>query len=230
MTDEWYGFKRTIFDFNGYEAWIVEPKNAARGLPWTWCMEWPTAFVKRTGVPELLAKGFHHVHIKVPGYACEGSLKVYRAFQEYLISSGLAPKAKLIGMSFGGLYSFRYAAANQEMVERIYADAPVCSFRNFRHFDLVQQPYGLNSADGVENDPRLPINLTDKLVGIPVFLIYGADDLVVPPADNCEIFIERFQKRGGNIQVIKRNLWGHHPHGLDDTAPILNFFCENNFL
>ena len=50
-TDEWYGFKRTIFDFNGYEAWLVEPEKAAPGMPWTWCMEWPTVFVKRIGVP-----------------------------------------------------------------------------------------------------------------------------------------------------------------------------------
>ena len=112
------------------------------------------------------------------------------------------------------------------MVDRIYADAPVCSFRNFRHFDLVQKPYELNSADGVENDPRMPVNLTEKLAKIPVLLIYGADDLVVPPADNCELFLKRLQENGGSIQIIKRNLWGHHPHGLDDTTPILDFMSK----
>ena len=24
-TDTWFGGKRTIFDFNGYDAWVVEP-------------------------------------------------------------------------------------------------------------------------------------------------------------------------------------------------------------
>ena len=43
----------------------VEPKQAAPGNPWTWTMEFPDAFTDRTGVPQLLAKGFHHVHISV---------------------------------------------------------------------------------------------------------------------------------------------------------------------
>ena len=222
--DVWFGFRRRIFDFEGHEAWLVEPEKAAPGMPWTWCMEWPDAFVKRTGVPELLARGFHHVHIKVPGYACDGALGVYRRYHAFLRSLGFAVKAGLIGLSFGGLYSLRYAASNPEGIDRIYLDAPVCSFKNFPHFNLVQEPYHLASAQGVENDPRLPVNLTEKLVGIPILLIYGAADLSVPPADNCELFAERFQANGGSIRIIRRNLWGHHPHGLDDTAPILEFF------
>ena len=75
----------------------------------------------------------------------------------------------------------------------------------------------------MELDPRLPVNLTEKLAKIPVLLIYGADDLVVPPADNCELFAERFRKHGGSIQIVKRPSWGHHPHGLDDPAQIVEF-------
>ena len=79
---------------------------------------------------------------------------------------------------------------------------------------------------GKELDPRLPVNLTEKLAKIPVLLIYGADDLVVPPADNCELFAERFRKHGGSIQIVKRPSWGHHPHGLDDPAQIVEFMTE----
>lgn len=25
--DDWFGFKRHIFDFEGYEAWLVEPEK-----------------------------------------------------------------------------------------------------------------------------------------------------------------------------------------------------------
>ena len=57
-------------------------------------------------------------------------------------------------------------------------------------------------------------------------LIFGADDLVVPPADNCELFAERFRKHGGSIQIVKRPSWGHHPHGLDDPAQIVEFMTE----
>ena len=224
--DDWFGFKRHIFDFEGYEAWLVEPEKKAPGMPWTWCMEWPSAFVKRIGVPDLLARGFHHVHIKVPGYACDEALRVFRRYHDFLYSLGLAERARLIGLSLGGLYSLRYAASNPRMIDRIYVDAPVCSFRNFPRFDLVREPYHLLSDKDVELDPRLPVNLTEKLAKIPVLLIYGADDLVVPPADNCELFAERFRKHGGSIQIVKRPTWGHHPHGLDDPAQIVEFMTE----
>lgn len=221
--DVWYGFRRRTFDFEGYEAWLVEPEKAAPGMPWTWCMEWPTAFVRRTGVPDLLACGFHHVHIKVPGYACDDALGVYRRYHEFLHSLGLSGKANLIGLSFGGLYSLRYAASDPGRIERIYLDAPVCSFH--KRVENIKEAYHLTSEEDVsDDDPRMPVNLAGKLVKVPILLIYGADDLVVPPADNCELFAERFQRHGGSIQIIKRNLWGHHPHGLDDTVPIVEFF------
>ena len=31
--DDWFGFKRHIFDFEGYEAWLVEPEKKAPGMP-----------------------------------------------------------------------------------------------------------------------------------------------------------------------------------------------------
>ena len=92
--DDWFGFKRHIFDFEGYEAWLVEPEKKAPGMPWTWCMEWPSAFVKRIGVPDLLARGFHQVHIKVPGYACDEALRVFRRYHDFLHSLGLAEQGK----------------------------------------------------------------------------------------------------------------------------------------
>ena len=159
--DDWFGFKRHIFDFEGYEAWLVEAEKKAPGMPWTWCMEWPSAFVKRIGVPDLLARGFHHVHIKVPGYACDEALRVFRRYHDFLHSLGLAERARLIGLSLGGLYSLRYAASNPGMIDRIYVDAPVCSFRNFprmRRYSgapVVSVPSNSMRSDPAPNRPRL---------------------------------------------------------------------------
>ncbi len=221
--DEWYGFTRHIFPFEGYDAWVVEPVSPAAGRPWSWCMEWPEAFCRRVGIVDLLARGWHHVHIHVPGYANDATLPVYRRFQDFLNSElGLAAGANLIGMSLGGLYSLRYAMKNPEAVERIYLDAPVC---NFHLLARLFESYGLKSdADVVADDPRMPVNFADGLTHIPMLLIYGADDLTVDPRHNCELFAGRFRRHGGEITVIKREYWGHHPHGLDDTAPIREFF------
>ena len=37
--DVWYGFDRTVFEFRGREAWIVEPKTEAEDRPWVWIMK-----------------------------------------------------------------------------------------------------------------------------------------------------------------------------------------------
>jgi len=52
--DAWRGHRRLRFTVEGCTAWVVEPKAAAPGKPWTWCMEFPDAFTERTGVPTLL--------------------------------------------------------------------------------------------------------------------------------------------------------------------------------
>jgi dienelactone hydrolase len=78
-------------------------------------------------------------------------------------------------------------------------------------------------------DPRMPINLADKIAKakIPVLLLYGGADTVVPPSKNCEIFIPRFKAAGGNIKVFKRDMYGHHPHGFqgaENVGAIVDFF------
>ena len=226
-SDVWYGFRRRIFQFGECEAWLVEPEQPAPGMPWTWCMEWPDAFVKRTGVPDLLARGFHHVHLafKERRYGNDESLAVYREYHTFLRGLGLAEKAKLIGLSFGGLYCLRYASEYPEMIERIYLDAPVCTFHNFHHLDLVRSPYAIPEDYDAEHDPRMPLNRTDRLAGIPMLLIYGADDLVVSPRENCELLLSRLRERGASIRVIRRPSWGHHPHGLDEPEEIVSFLA-----
>ena len=132
--DTWYGYNRTVFDFEGHEAWVVSPKcEPAAGLPWTWTMQWAEAYVDRTGVLDLLAKGWHHVTIDTFRHRMdEEGLRISRAFQKFLVEElGFAPKANLVGMSWGGFFSTRYAATFPECVGKIYLDAPLMNFDGF---------------------------------------------------------------------------------------------------
>ena len=61
-TDEWFGGRRTVFDFEGYNAWVVEPPAdvaAKDGRPWTWTLQWRQYFTVETCVPRLLKTGWH---------------------------------------------------------------------------------------------------------------------------------------------------------------------------
>ena len=199
--DMWYGYRRTKFDFNGRTAWVVEPScTPKKGVPWTWTMQWAEAFVDRTGVPDLLAKGYHHVTLDVFNTRMDDDgLKACAAFQDFLVKElGFVKKCNLIGMSWGGFFSVRYAAAYPQNVRRIYLDAPLLNFDGFNSMSIG--PWAAKPpADGNWTaDPRMPVNMAPAVVkgDIP-----------------------------GRIEVVKRGAFGHHPHGVDPdkTATITKF-------
>ena len=227
--DIWHGFQRTIYAFEDRAAWIVEPKRELPGRPWSWCMEWPEAFTDRVGITALLQAGCHHVHLQAKGFGNDDDVAAFHRFHDHLVQTlGFAPKARLIGMSFGGFYALRYASAHREDVGYIYIDAPLCTFQKFQYMDAVRVPFQIPDDYNAIHDPRMPVNSAASIVGIPVLLLYGEQDIVVDPAINCEEFTRRFRAAGGLIHVVRRNMWGHHPHGVDDPNEILHFFQIDN--
>jgi pimeloyl-ACP methyl ester carboxylesterase len=235
--DVWCGHRRTMFVFKGRKAWVVEPSVAPlEGRPWTWTMQWATAFVPRTGVPALLSRGFHHVTIELFDTRMDDSgVAAAAEFQKYLVEKlGFAPKANLVGMSWGGFFSVRYAAAHPDNVRRIYLDAPLLNFTGFKAAGSARgigSWFASRPAGGDwTSDPRMPGNMAGAVAkaGIPVLLLYGGKDVVVPPDENCRRFAAAFKAAGGKIEVHERPSYGHHPHGADPggLAVITDFFTK----
>ena len=240
------GFDWIMFEYEGCEAWVVEPKTPAAGNPWVWCMEWPTAFQDRAGVKALLTAGFRWVTFN-PAYApyvkvTEGNqndemIAKRNKYQQFLVKTlGLEEKCGLIGMSWGGFYSVRYASEHPECVKAMYLDAPLLDFSTLGSFrgkswKNYQKYYPQITADYVGRDdlmqPVAPAR-AEKIAKakIPVLCIYGGKDGVVPPKDNCLRFAEAYEKAGGHLKLWRDNLRGHHPHGLepDEQQVFVNFF------
>lgn len=233
-SDTFCGGRRTVFRFLGHEAWVVEPDAPRSDRPWVWCMEWPYAFQDRVGVPDLLRGGYHYATLRppVPGGMTDAFAADCAAFQNYLRDElGLAPKARLIGMSWGGFCSVRYASLYPENVAAIYLDAPLLDFSTLAKWrgDEVRHAYYGKGPDYVgADDPFQPVNRAEPIAkaGIPILLAYGGFDTLVPPATNCERFVSRFREAGGHIEVHARDLYGHHPHGFapGEVGTILSFF------
>ena len=227
--DKFHGFDRVVFDFDGYEAWVVCPVGETReGTPWTWCMQWATAFVPRTNVPKMLRDGYHHVTINTFKHRMdETGLKVSAAFQKYLVEKlGFAPKAYLIGMSWGGFFSIRYTNRYPQNVAKIYMDAPLLCFKDGR---VGIGPWEAKApADGWEKSPEMPRNMAESIAkaDIPLLVLYGGADPVCPPDFNCEPFMERFRAAGGDLTVKKRGLYAHHPHGVEINETTIKDFFE----
>jgi hypothetical protein len=59
-----------------------------------------------------------------------------------------------------------------------------------------------------------------------IHVVGDADD-VVPPAENAAIVEQRYRALGGTIEVIHKPMCGHHPHGLDDPQPVVDFILRH---
>ena len=224
--DTWHGYARHNFTVDGCEAWVVEPKQAAVGNPWTWCMEFPDAFTERTGVLQLLEKGFHHVHIVVGNtHGCPAAVKHFAAFYQVLQSGGLAKKGTLIGISRGGLYAYNFAAAFPDRVACIYGDTPVCDFKSWPggkgkgkgspdDWAALLRNYGFKDEAEALAYRKNPVDELVPLAAAKVALIHvvGDADQVVPPEENTLILEAALQR-------ARRQDRGHSQTGLRPPPP-----------
>lgn len=246
-TVEWYGYRRHNFVLDGCEGFIVEPPHPAPGLPWSWCIQWADAFVPRTPALKLLDRGFHHVYLNVfHTFLNEEGVRILEDFYAMLQGMHFNKKAALFGMSYGGLFSLRWAAEHPETVGAMWLDAPVCTLAfaaerneqnaspqmlaNMReeakkHFAA----YHVNDLKGLQEHPLNPLNnyLPIAKAQIPILVIQSGQDASVLPQTNSDVLEKRLLEAGGNIQLVRRPYYGHHPHGMDDPTPLVDFILKH---
>ncbi len=243
---DWYGYRRHNFVLDGCSGFIVEPPHPAEGLPWSWCIQWPEAFVPRTPALKLLERGFHHVYLDVfSTFLNPSGVAKLEKFYAMLQALHFHKKCALFGMSYGGLFSLRWMAEHPETVGVVWLDAPVCSLgfaaeRNERNASPAMlkimrgeaekhfAAYGVKDLQGLLDHPLNPLNNYQPIAEakIPILAIRSGQDQSVLPESNIDILAERLSVAGGDIQVIRRDLFGHHPHGLDDPAPLADFILQ----
>ncbi|MEO6036631.1 MAG: GDSL-type esterase/lipase family protein, partial [Verrucomicrobiota bacterium] len=241
---DWKGFDRYDFEFDGKPAIVVAPKQELPGKPWAWRGEFFDAFPNADIA--LVGKGFHLVYLGVPNlFGSPDAVAHWNQFYAELTGKyGFARKVALIGLSRGGLYCFNWAEANPEKVACIYADAAVCDFKSWPGGKLKGHGKGLGSdsewqnllkayhfqsdADAIAYDKN-PIDNLKPLADehVPLLHVYGDSDDVVPWDENTGVVAERYRKLGGEIQLIAKPGVGHHPHGLEDPTPVVEFILKN---
>ncbi|MFN7734117.1 MAG: alpha/beta fold hydrolase [Pirellula sp.] len=240
--DTWHGFRRHRFQFQGCEAWVVEPHQPLPGKPFTWCMMFPDAFTDRCAAPAMLERGFYHVYLSVGNtFGCPLALRNLNDFHLSLIDRGFSKQAALIGLSRGGLMAHRYASEYPDFVRLIYGDAPVLDMKSWPgghprgsrsegDWSAMKSAYGFaTDADAMAYSGN-PIDTLETLAQhkIPLIYVVGESDNVVPTEYNSDIAIERYRKLDGVVHVVRKPGVGHHPHGLDDPAPIVAFMLQHS--
>ena len=237
---DWNGFDRYDFPVMGHQASVVVPKSAAPGKPWCWEGE----FFGHKPDPDiaLLGKGFHIVYLEVQNLlGCPEAVADWDALYDYLTHvCGLSQKPAVTGLSRGGLYAYNWAIANPTRVGCLYLDAPVCDFKSWPggfgkgpgskgDWALVLKAYGFKDDAEARAYQGNPVDQLAPLAkaGVPILHVYGDADEVVPWEENTGLVADRYNKLGGKITLITKPGVKHHPHGLPDSTPIVDFIVQH---
>jgi sialidase-1 len=236
----WQGYERLDSDLEvdgsgPRRLIVVRPDVEAPGRPWIWRARFfghePAADV------ELLRRGWHLVYCDVADlYGNATALALWdRAYDQVRARHGLHPKAVLEGLSRGGLPIFRWAARHPERVAGLYGDAPVCDIRSWpggkgrgkgdeASWRACLAAHGLDE-DGSERWDGDPLDVLAPIAaaGIPILLVAGDSDDVVPYAENGAELARRTRALGGQVLEMVKPGVGHHPHALRDPTPIVDF-------
>jgi pimeloyl-ACP methyl ester carboxylesterase len=233
-----FGFQGYEFSFRGRLTRIVVPRQTAPGRPWIFrTAVW-------NGQPQtdiaLLERGFHFVHCDVHEmFANDEALTIWDDLYQQLQQEGLSPKSVMEGMSRGGVYIYRWAAAYPDRVAAVYADAPVVDLRSWPGgkgrsagapgtWETFKQDFGLKTEAEAMNFKGNPIQLIDRIVfgNFPMLHVVGDIDKTVPIEENTLPFEQKIRAAGGSITVIHKPNVGHHPHSLQNPQLIVDFILQ----
>jgi lysophospholipase L1-like esterase/dienelactone hydrolase len=236
---DWHGFKRHDFPLMGTTLTVVSPKTPAPGMPWCWEGE----FFGHQPAPAkaLLEQGHHIVYLQAQNlYGAPKAAALWNAAYTHLVMlAGFHPKPAITGLSRGGLYAWNWAAQNPQRVRCLYLDAPVLDFKSWpagkgkaavsaKEWAQLQQVHGFESESAALAYSGNPIDQTAALAKakVPVLIVYGDQDTVVPWEENGAILAKQYEQAGGPITLIPKPGIGHHPHGLTDPKPIVDFLLK----
>lgn len=233
----WNGFKRIDFQFEGMEAILVFPEKANENRNWLLKTEYFGAFPNFE--IEMLKKGWHLAYVKnVTRWCLNEDIDRKARFADFIIKEyNLYKKCIPVGMSCGGMIGVKFAAKYPEYVSALYVDAPV--------MNLLSIPAGLGAKTDVsitlqEFTDATGMTLIDLLSyrehpidkmhfllenNIPVIMVYGDTDTVVPYEENGALLEKFYLENGGVIETYGKENCGHHPHGLENNSPLIAF-CE----
>lgn len=222
-----------ITELNGREVIICHPEKP--NGKWAMKTEYFAAFpdVQNT----LLQMGYYVAHIKnKTRWHHKSDTEARAELARYMHNRfGVSKKCVIIGMSCGGMQGIYFATKYPEYVSCMYLDAPVVNLlscpgglgKGFSYMDEFTAHTGMG-LDELMVYRDHPYDHLQKLVGynIPVILVSGDCDSIVPYEENGRYINDIYKENGCVIKTIIKEGADHHPHSLPDNSPIIEFISE----
>jgi len=235
-TSSFMGYECISFKVFNRDCKIVKPKWTNKQRSWIWRARFwghePQADVA------LLEHGYHVVYCDVAEwFGNDEAIKTWNKFYDLLTRAGLNKKAAMEGMSRGAVYVYNWAAENPDKVACVYVDNPLLDLlwwpgRQYKEqmpghkeWDLFKEDFGFNTDEEALQFKGSPLDKTTAIAqgGYPMLHICSDADEDVPMSKNTIPFVEKIKALGGQIDVIIKPGFKHHPHSLPNPAPIVQF-------
>lgn len=231
----WSGYDRYDFSYKKRKVIAVCPQKPIEGNPWVWRPAFFGSFALAD--KELLKRGFHIVFFDMTHqYGAPSAIRTGTDFYNTMVSLyGLSPKVTVEGLSRGGYYALRWAEANPDKVACLYLDNPVCDMfswpgrKNTKLWEGFTKNWNLPDDIKSEEFDGNPINNLAGMAAhhVPVLAVCGDSDKTVPFEENMKPLRDAYLALGGPIELIIKPGADHHPHGLDNPEPIVDFIVRN---
>ena len=203
-------------------AFILLPPEEKRQKPQPWILYAPTL----PGLPDDHEKWMHEqfvaAGVAVAGidigesYGSPKGRELFTAlYTELTEKRGFAERPCLLGRSRGGLWVTSWAIENPNRIAGIVGIYPVFDFRTYPGLDKAAPAYGLTRQEletrQAEFNPIERIGVLAK-AKIPVALIHGDVDKVVPLKENSAEFVQRYKAAGAEslVKLIVVEGQGHN--------------------
>ena len=210
-------------DLVGSVGYVIEPQGRIdRQRRWVWIVPlWlalPSAHgdcLARYYTEGLLDQGFHVVGFDVgTSLGSPKASELFARFHDHIIQKyKLAPQARMMAVSNGGLITYGYAFRYPKHIDRIFAIYPALDFRSWPKFELTVGPgaippkglaYGLTPEEMTRRISEFnPIDNLEPLAdaGVLLFHIHGDADELVPLEPNSTVAAKRYRELSGKIEL-----------------------------
>jgi dipeptidyl aminopeptidase/acylaminoacyl peptidase len=227
------------FPVAGRPAFVMLPAPEKRRSPQPWIFYGPTLPAYPDAHERWMHEQFLAAGVAVAGvdvgeaYGSPKSHEVFEAlYAELTGRRGFSKKPCLFGRSRGGLWVSSWALAHPERVAGIIGIYPVFDFKTYPGLAKAAPAYGLTPAElegrAAEFNPIERIGLLAK-AGIPVTLIHGDIDKVVPLKENSAELVRRYREAGAEslVKLIVVEGQGHNFfEGFFRSQALVDFAIE----
>jgi pimeloyl-ACP methyl ester carboxylesterase len=135
------------------------------------------------------------------------SILRFSDFYNEMVSRGYSTKPVLLGQSRGGLMMLSWAVRNPNKLAAYAGIYPVQNLRSWpikSSLGATLRDFGMDKKTFIEKiDAHNPINYLPGMAKaqVPIFLVHGDSDKVVPIDENSGLVKKRYQELGGTVEV-----------------------------